>query len=309
MDVINELKSRYKNGSIMFRLIFVNTAIFLTVSILALIFFLFGIGNPEKFTLIEWLAVPADTNLLLHRPWTILTYMFLHQDFLHILFNMLWLFWFGKIFLDYLTQKQMLGVYLLGGFFGAALYIGAYNLMPVFKPMILISYALGASASVYAIVIAISTFAPQYSIGLLFIGRVKLRYIAMVVILIDLISIPRGNAGGHIAHLGGAFFGYLFAIRMKKGHDITKVFTYLIDQLISIFKPGPKMKVSSSNFSKKQKPSSGTQSKKVHSDMNYNKEKAQNQAEINRILDKISKFGYEKLTKEEKDTLFDMSKK
>ncbi len=309
MDVITELKKRYKSGGVIFRLIFINTAVFLIINIVALVFFLFGIGNPERFTLLEWLAVPADTRVLMFRPWTIITYMFLHQDFLHILFNMLWLFWFGNIFLEYLNPKRLLSVYLLGGISGAALYIGTFNLFPVFQPMIAGSIALGASASVYAIVIAISAYVPNYSIGLLFLGQIKLKYIALVVIVLDLLSIAKGNAGGHIAHLGGALFGFIFAFSLKKGFDITNIFTAFMDGLFSMFKPRPKLKVTSSKYTKSQKPSAGTQSRQASSDMNYNKNKANNQAEIDRILDKISKNGYENLTKEEKDTLFDMSKK
>jgi len=309
MDVILEIKKHYKNGGIIFRLIFINVAVFILINLIALIFFLFSIGNTEKFTFIDWLAVPADMHLLLFRPWTLITYMFLHQDFLHILFNMLWLFWFGRIFLEYLDPKKLLSVYLLGGISGAALYIASYNLFPVFEPMIAGSIALGASASVYAIVVGISAFAPDYSIGLLFLGRVKLKYIAIFVVVLDLLSIPKGNAGGHIAHLGGALFGVLFAIRLKKGNDITKGFSSLLDSFQSMFKSSPKMKVTSNKYAKTQKPTSDSQSKKTQSDKEYNKKKAINQAEIDRILDKISKNGYESLTKEEKDTLFDMSKK
>jgi len=193
MDVILEIKKRYKNGGIIFRLIFINTIVFLLINLIALIFFLFSIGDTERFTLINWLAVPADLHVLLYRPWTILSYMFLHQDFLHILFNMLWLFWFGNIFLEYLDSKRLLSVYLLGGISGAILYIGAYNLFPAFEPVIAGSIALGASASVYAIVVGISAYTPEYSIGLLFLGRIKLKYIALIVVVIDLLSIPKGN--------------------------------------------------------------------------------------------------------------------
>ncbi len=305
MDIINELKRRYKNGSIVFKLIFINVAAFVLVGILNLFSF-FGVPGlaTEK-----WLAVPADLESLLYKPWTLITYMFLHYDFLHILFNMLWLFWFGQLFMQFIIPKRMLSVYLLGGFSGALLYIVAFNLIPAFQPSVPISIALGASASVYAIVVAVCAYAPEHSIGLLFIGRIKLKYIALVVVLIDILSISKGNAGGHIAHLGGALFGYYFAVRLKKGKDVTKGFAATMDWLFSMFKRRPKMKVTSSKFRGKQKPSSGTASVKAESDMEYNKKKKASQAEIDRILDKISKKGYDSLTKEEKDTLFDMSKK
>ena len=148
---------------------------------------------------------------------------------------MLWLFWFGQLFMQFIIPKRLLSVYLLGGLSGAVLYIAAFNLIPVFQPLVPVSIALGASASVYAIVIATSAYVPDYSIGLLFIGRVKLKYIAIVIIVIDILSISGGNAGGHIAHLGGAIFGYLFAIRLKKGKDITKGFAVTMDYLFSLF--------------------------------------------------------------------------
>jgi membrane associated rhomboid family serine protease len=253
--------------------------------------------------------VPADLESLLYKPWTLVTYMFLHYDFLHILFNMLWLFWFGQLFIQFIIPKRMLSVYLLGGLSGALLYIVAFNLIPAFQPPVPGSIALGASASVYAIVVAVCAYIPDYSIGLLLIGRVKLKYIAIVVVVIDVLSISGSNAGGHIAHLGGALFGFLFAIRLKKGKDITKGFAATMDWLFSMFKSRPKMRVTSSKYRKSQRPSSGASDTRAQSDMQYNKKKKATQAEIDRILDKISKNGYDSLTKEEKDTLFDMSKK
>jgi len=305
MDIIKELKKRYKSGSIVFKLIFINVAAFIVVGILNL-FSLFGVPGLATE---RWLAVPADLESLLYKPWTLITYMFLHYDFLHILFNMLWLFWFGQLFMQFIIPKRMLSVYLLGGISGAILYIVAFNLIPAFQPAVPLSIALGASASVYAVVVAVCAYAPEHSIGLIFIGRVKLKYIAIVVVVIDLLSISESNAGGHIAHLGGALFGFLFALRLKKGKDITKGFAATMDYLVSLFKRQPKMKVTSNKYRKSKRPSSGASSAKAASDMEYNKTKKASQAEIDRILDKISKKGYESLTKAEKDTLFDISKK
>ena len=163
-----------------------------------------------------WLAVPADLGSLIYKPWTLITYMFLHYDFLHILFNMLWLFWFGQLFMQFIIPKRMLSVYLLGGLSGALLYIIAFNLIPAFQPSVPVSIALGASASVYAVVVAVCAYIPDYSMGLLLIGRVKLKYIAIVVVVIDILSISQGNAGGHIAHLGGALFVILVCYKAKK---------------------------------------------------------------------------------------------
>ncbi len=306
MDIINELKSKYKTGSVVFRLIFINAAVFVLVGMLNL-FMLFGI----KLNTESWLAVPADLHSLLFKPWTLITYMFLHYSFLHILFNMLWLYWFGDLFMQFIIPKRMLSVYILGGLSGAVLYILAFNIIPGFRPMVPVSVALGASASVYAIVIAVCAYIPDFEISLFLIGRVKLKYLALVIIIIDVLSISQGNAGGHIAHLGGALFGYIFAVQLKKGKDITRGFSVTMDYLFGMFNKKPKMTISSSKYRNVQdvKYTETTTTKKPKSDAQYNKEKAANQEEIDKILEKISKSGYDSLTKEEKAALFNMSKK
>ncbi len=295
MAFIDELKKMYQTGNIVIKLIFVNVAVFILVGILGL----FSLASLNIDT-VKWLAVPADLKVLLYRPWTLISYMFLHYDFMHILFNMLWLFWFGKIFLEFLSSKQLLNIYLLGGISGAFLYILAFNAIPAFKPMVASSVALGASASVYAIVVAISAFAPDYSIQLMFIGRVKIKYIAIFILVLDVLSIAGSNAGGHIAHLGGAMFGYLFAVQFKKGSDLTKGFSGFIDGLSEWFKKKPKMKVTKNKYKTNKKPST---------DHEYNQQKAADQSEMDRILGKISKSGYDSLTKKEKETLFKYSNK
>jgi membrane associated rhomboid family serine protease len=297
MDLLDEIKQSYRRGSVLIKLIFVNVGVFIFVNLISLIFFLTGFDNVTNFALIDWLAVPANLTELLYKPWTIITYMFLHTGFFHILFNMLWLYWFGIIFLKFLSEKQLLSVYILGGIAGAALYILAYNVFPVFSTSKDVSVALGASASVMAVVIAISFFMPNYTINLLFIGRIKLYYIAIFAIGLDILSIQSSNAGGHIAHLGGALFGYLFIRQYKNGTDLTKGLSKFLDNVQEMFKPKPKMKVTYK--SKKNKKSA-----KSETDFEYNKRQADTQKEIDRILDKISRSGYKSLTKAEKELLF-----
>lgn len=297
--MFEEIKRMYYSGNIIIKLIFVNVAVFLLINILGLFSFLFTGSGIAGLGIIDWLAVPSSLGRLLTRPWTIITYAFLHYDFLHILFNMLWLYWFGKIFLEFLNQRQLLSVYLLGGISGAILYMMAYNIFPVFSAAVNYSYALGASAAVYAVVVAISAFVPDYSIILMFIGRVKIKYIALFVVILDLLSISGGNAGGHIAHLGGALFGFLFAMQIKSGSDITAWFTSITGKISDIFKSKPKMRVTENKFKKK----------RPVSDMDYRKQQAADQAVIDKILEKISKSGYNSLSKEEKEILFRMSNK
>jgi membrane associated rhomboid family serine protease len=291
MSIADELKQSFKSGSTLTKLIYINLAVFLTVKLIAVFYFLFTI--QDGFSLVSWLAVPADLTNLMYKPWTVFTYMFLHQDFLHILFNMLWLYWFGQIFLHYFDQKKLLSVYLVGGLFGAFVYILTFNIFPVFTDILPVSIALGASASVIAIVIAVSVYAPNHTIYLMFLGAVKLKYIALVTIIIDVLSIASENAGGHLAHLGGAIFGYIYILQLKKGKNFTRVFDRFMDSVFSIFKPKPKIKVTY---------------KRPADDIEYNKTKVQKQAEIDKILDKIAQSGYESLSKQEKETLFKNSK-
>lgn len=291
MSVIDEIKSSFKGGSALIKLLYINIAVFLAVKIIGVIFFLLSVS--PTFSLVNWLAVPADFHNLLFKPWTIVTYMFLHQEFLHILFNMLWLYWFGQIFLSYFDDKKLLSVYLIGGLAGAFLYILSYNIFPVFSQTLPISYALGASAAVIAIVIATSVYAPNHTIHLMFFGPVQLKYIAIITIIIDIMSIASSNSGGHIAHLGGALFGYLYIVQLRKGRNITRGFDHFMDKIFSIFKPRPKIKVSY------KRPMSD-----IERDIEYNKSKVEMQKKIDEILDKIARSGYDSLSKKEKEILF-----
>lgn len=289
--LLEEIKETFKKGSMLTRIIYVNIGVYLSVKIIDAAIGLSGIDSLNF--LVSWLAVPAHLPQLLLKPWTVFTYMFLHQDFFHILFNLLWLFWLGKIFLEYLTGKQLLNVYLLGGLSGAALFILSFNIFPALVYSREVAIALGASAGVLAIVVATATYVPNYTIYLMFIGPVKLKYVALVSVLLDLIFLMDGNTGGHIAHIGGASFGYLYASQFRKGKDISKGFGKTIDSISSWFKPKSKLKVTY---------------KRGETDIDYNKRKKVEQKEIDKILEKIAKSGYESLSKSEKEILFRQSK-
>lgn len=283
----------FGQASSLTRLIYINCGIFLALKIIYIFFVLAGKGQNFYSAVLEWVAVPADLEYLLFHPWTLCTYMFIQVDFLHLLFNMLWLYWFGSFFLNYFTQKQLAGVYLLGGFSGAMLYILAYNVFPYFDQLTrLSSWAIGASASVMAIVFAVCTYLPQHKVYIFLIGPVKLIYLALFTALIDLLSIPYNNAGGHIAHLGGALFGWLFIVGIRKNKDFASGFIQILHRIGKLFTRQKKMKV---------------KYKKKVSEMNdqeYNSYKRQQEDRMNVILDKISKSGYESLTREEKEILF-----
>lgn len=283
----SRMKTFFQPGSTLSILIIINVAVWLLISVITLVSWLFNVpSNYVHDAALNILAVPAFLPALVARFWTLLTYMFFHLDFWHILFNMLWLFWFGKIFLEFFSQKRLLSVYIFGGIFGALLYILSYNIFPVFTSSIELSRALGASAAVMAIVTAVSFYAPNYRINLLFLGSVRLIYFAAAYLVIDLISIPHGNAGGHIAHLGGALFGILYAWNFKKGFFSFSAISRFFKNLLP----------------KKRKPKRAPQ--RPLNDEQYNLKKKTEQEEIDRILDKISKHGYDALSKKEKETLF-----
>jgi hypothetical protein len=220
--------------------------------------------------------------------------MFTHKDIWHILFNMLWLYWFGRIFLEYLDGRKLVAVYLLGGICGALVYILSFNIFPVFTGIVADSVAIGASASVMAVVIAIAAYVPDYTINLLLLGRIKIKYMALGIFILTSILDFSVNSGGKLAHIGGAFFGYFYIMNLKHGHDIGKGINRIIDFFATLFKPRKKLRVTH---------------KKVADEFEYNKIKAEHQKRINRILDKISKGGYDSLTREEKETLFKESQK
>jgi membrane associated rhomboid family serine protease len=293
MGIWDDIKSTFRNGSNLTRLIYINIAVFVLLTIAAVVGVL--LNNPEiSDKALDIFSVPASLKALLVRPWTLITYMFTHKDIWHILFNMLWLYSFGRIFLEYLDQRKLVAVYLLGGISGALTYILSFNIFPAFSGVIANSVAIGASASVMAVVIAIAAYVPDYTVQLFLFGRIKIKYLALGIFVLTSILDFSVNSGGKLAHIGGALFGYLYTINLRRGHDMGKGFNRILDFFATLFKPRKKLKVTH---------------KRVATEYEYNKIKVEHQKSINRILDKISKGGYDSLTKEEKETLFNESQK
>jgi membrane associated rhomboid family serine protease len=294
-SIIGDIKYQFRNGNMVIKLILANIGVFLFINILHLICFLTQSTGIYE-TILYKFELPASLSLLWHQPWSLITYMFSHEGFLHILFNMLWFYWFGEIFVLYLGDKKVLPLYLIGGLMGGFTYLLAYNLIPVFKPAAQMGVPLiGASASILAIVFAAATINPDHEISLILIGPVRIKYIALVSLLLDVINIPNGNAGGYIAHVGGALSGYLYIMALRSGTDIAAPFNNLMDRIVTIFKPRPKVKVSYNSNGRRSEPSQA-------------RDKTE-QDKVDEILDKIARSGYDSLTKEEKDFLFHYSKK
>ena len=290
-SIFTNLKNTFRAGNILAKLIYINVGLFILIRLMGVIFLLFNIPG---ISFLQYLQMPSSPELLLYRPWTVITYMFTHFDFLHILFNMLWLYWFGGLFLSFFSERQLGGLYLLGGIAGAVLFMLAYNIFPYFQTVASSCYLMGASASVMAIVFAVSFYRKDLEINLFLIGRVKLIYLALFTFVIDLLAITSDNAGGHIAHIGGALFGIWFAMRIKKGKDLTAPMNRLLDWVVNLGKRKPKMKVTY---------------KRAETDYEYNARKNRESADLDAILDKLKRSGYESLSADEKRQLFDASKK
>lgn len=294
-SILTDLKENYRRGNICTRLIYINASVFIVTALIQVVLMLF---NRQLGNLLQWFELPASVIRLALQPWSLLTYMFMHDNLFHLLFNMLWLYWFGTFFLNLFSARHLRGLYLFGGFCGGILYIIFYNLFPYFAPFVHHTFMVGASASILAIVMATAYREPNYSIRLFLFGTIRLKYLALIVFVTDLLFINSNNAGGHIAHLGGALAGLWFAYALNKGYDLTSWFNKTCDSIASLFdrKPRkPKMKVNQGYSRQK--------------DYDYNARKKAQSDEIDRILDKLKKSGYESLTTEEKKSLFDASKR
>ncbi|MGN0228231.1 MAG: rhomboid family intramembrane serine protease [Muribaculaceae bacterium] len=312
MGIIEEIKNRYRSGSLLIKLIFINAGIFLAVKLSVFVLMLVGIDASVVMDIVE---LPSAWEAVTMRPWTLVTYMFMHGDLMHIFFNMLCLYWMGVVFMEFNTPKQLVALYVLSGLMGAAFYLMAYNLLPGFAGAS--SGLVGASASVLGVLVSACMRAPNYRINLLFIGSVALKWVAIVMVVLGVISFDGNNLGGHIAHAGGAVMGVIYALLLRCGFDITKGINRLIDRISDLFERHPKPmgepvqggryhygKSESDNASKSTKSSTKSDSDDLRSQY-VTKE----QAEVDAILEKIKVSGYASLSQEEKKRIFTVGKK
>lgn len=305
---MSNLKTLFQQ-SMLNKLLMINIGIYLLIAVSNILFYLCGMGQANvgyaDYIVLKYLAVPAYLPSLAVKFFTPITYMFLHTEFWHILGNMLWLYFMGQLFATFLNNKQLFGVYFLGGLSGALMYVLAYNIFPVFAGVLPGATCIGASAAVSAIVIAIAVMQPNYEVRFFGIIPVSLKWLGIIYVVYDVFQLVGENAGGHFAHLGGALFGFIFATMLKKGKDITSGFNKMVDWIVSVWPTGGKrsnMRVAYRN-TKEQTRSS------YMSDGDFNQNKASDQQRMDEILEKISKSGYNNLSKEEKEFLFRMSRK
>ncbi len=285
MNLIDDLKYTFnKNNNAIRKIILVNVAVFVFTAIVNVFMFFAGIGGDSLLPALRNFMLPASLGTLLIQPWSLVTYMFLHNGFFHLLFNMLWLFWLGNLLHEYIGNRKVYEAYFGGGIMGAFLFLTCLNVFPVFSSSIETSYALGASAGVLGVVVATATLLPEYPIQLMLFGVVRLKYIALITVVLDIVSIPAGNPGGHIAHLGGALFGFLYIKYLYQDK-------YLVPTFIrNLFRKKTTLSVHYRSTS-----------------VRLNTQDKPSQEEVDRILDKISKSGYDSLSKKEKEQLFKAS--
>ncbi len=299
MAFTDGLLARFRSGSMLIKIIYANVAVFVLLRLAVIAAALLGFNSQAVLALVE---VPSQAAAALHRPWTLIAYMVSHYGMLHLLFNMLWLYWLGQMFLDYFTPKQLTGLYVLGGLGGALLYVAAGTMLPAMR--LQQGSLIGASAAVLAIVVAVAVAAPNRAVRLFLVGDVPLKWVAVATLLIDLLSVDAGNVGGHIAHLGGVAVGLAYGLAMRSGHDITAWLNAAIDAVCTLLKPRkrPRKGVGA--------PVGGRSYRKPgHRDAQPQSTQGPTEAEIDAVLDKIKRSGYSALTDAERDTLFRASSK
>jgi membrane associated rhomboid family serine protease len=280
MGIIDDLKMQYKMGGIAVQVIFWNLLCFL-ISLVFFYQFQLGIFNYPN-----WVALSSEPSVLVTKPWTLISYAFFHYGFGHLFFNMMVLHFSSTLFLTFFNTKQFLGLYLLSAFFSGLAFVIAYYFLNLSSAMV------GASAAIMAILVATTTYRPLMNVRLLLIGNVKLWHITAVILVLDFMQFRIANTGGHIAHLAGAFFGFIFIKLLQNGIDLSRI----INNPFKKSKRAPFKKVHKNYPKSAPKPSSRI----------VVKDKTQQQ--IDEILDKISQSGYDSLTQEEKEFLFKAGK-
>lgn len=297
-----ELKYKYQYGGAHMKLIFINVAIFFVLSFALFFDKLLFKGLGSEFIMGLFLG-NSDLQLILKKPWTILTNIFVHLGILHLFFNMIFLNLFGGIVRDLVGNSKIVPLYLISGLFGYLIFVLAYNLIPAFSELSGVTIC-GASGAVMGLTFAAVALAPDYEIRLLFLGNVKIKWIAIFYLFIDILSIQGNNAGGSMAHLGGAFIGFFYIRLLQKGYDLGRPFYWVEDKIAQIRTPRPKIKVA---HKKEEKVTAGAQEYSGQKSSQRPQYKSEKQERLDEILDKINKSGYESLSSEEKSFLFKIS--
>lgn len=300
-NIIDDIKKEFaKSENALVKIILINTAVFLVLLLLRVVFTLSQL--PVIYDkILEQLFLPASTQSFIYKPWTLITNFFAHTDIFHILFNMLFLYWFGRLVDEYLGAKRVIALYFLGGIAGGITFMVIYNLIPYFRPAVEASVLVGASAAAFSVAVGASTLLPNYTFNLIFLGPIRIKFIALFYIILSIAETLGSNPGGNLAHLGGALIGYFFIKLLQNGTDLGKPIYAMMNGWSGLFRKRPSMQVT---YREKQ----AYRSSNVYSSSSVSATiEMPNQTEVDLILDKISKSGYESLTKEEKQKLFKAS--
>lgn len=286
--IIEDFKNSWnKKDNGLVKIILINVIFFVSMSVLQVVFTLSGLTSLFVI-LLNKLMLPAELKTFIFQPWSLISYFFLHMNFMHILWNMLFLYWFGKIIHDNIGNNAIISLYVLGGIIGGLFYMALYNIIPYYSEMVSESLMLGASAGVFSVVVGSATLLPNYTFYLLFLGPVRIKYIALFYVLLSFLDVTGNNAGGEIAHLGGAFIGFLYIKQLQNGINMGEGIINFI------------------NYFSSEKRKTKRKADNVSSESNRDNI---SQDEIDKILDKISDSGYSSLSKKEKEKLFNASKK
>ena len=299
MSIFEDIRTAFsRRDNALNQLLLLNVLVFAVMVILRAILHLSSASSVYDL-LMRQLAMPSDLPGLLRHPWTILTYAFTHEGFFHILFNMLNLYWFGSLVREYLGNRKLVSLYILGALAGAVLFLLSYNLIPVLQPRLGVPI-IGASAAVTAIIVGAATLLPDYTFNLLLLGPVRIKYIAAVVVILSFAGVSGGNPGGEISHLGGALLGFLFIKQLQRGRDLGRPVQAVGDWVGGLLSGRPRLRVSHRS-TPVPTPAAPAAKKSAFP--------KPEQDEIDLILDKISRSGYESLSKDEKQKLFRASQK
>ncbi|QHL87220.1 rhomboid family intramembrane serine protease [Nibribacter ruber] len=306
-SIFDDIRSSFSRGNnALHQLIAINVVVFAVLVILRMIMTMSGSGGLYNY-LMTFLSVSSNLDIFVFRPWTLVTYFFTHEQFLHIIFNMLNLYWFGMLVREYLGDKRLVNLYVLGGLVGGLFYLLTYNTIPYLQVRADNSFMMGASGSVIAIMVGAATLLPNYTFNLLLFGPIRIKYIAAVMVLLSISGATGGNAGGNIAHLGGALLGFLYIKQLQRGTDLGRPVQAVLDFFRRLFQRRSPLKVAYKNPNRPFASYSSTSTASTFGAVSNNLTPSDD--EIDLILDKISNSGYESLTKEEKQKLFRASQK
>ncbi|UYZ65150.1 rhomboid family intramembrane serine protease [Hymenobacter weizhouensis] len=299
MSIFNDIRTAFsRRDNALNQLLLINVLVFVFLVLTNAVMRLSGTFEYYPSVLRQF-VLPSDLPSLLRHPWTLLTYAFTHEGPFHILFNLLNLYWFGALIREYLGNRRLVSLYVLGALAGGVLFLLAFNLLPALRGMVGMPL-LGASASVTAVIMAAATLLPEYTFMLFLFGAVRIKYIAAVVILLSVLAINQGNPGGGIAHIGGALIGFLFVKQLQRGRDLGRPVQAVGDWVGALLSGRPRLRVSHRS-TPAPAPSAPAPKKSAFP--------RPEQDEIDLILDKISRSGYESLSKDEKQKLFRASQK